>query len=404
MPGAPFHELLFFDMVASQRPPPAPNLQLSAQSFHLADSRATKSRVVRGKMKNLACRSVAKLERVGRTAVVGFLALICFGSICRAQSSTDVHIVPRDKPALGGADSETGAQQRDPGRVMRSSFLSVDVDLVLVPVTVTDSMNRPVTGLSKNDFSIYEDDKPQRIRYFSTEDSPISVGILLDVSGTMSNKIDAAREALADFFKNAHPDDDYFVITFADRPELLADSTRSIGDIRASLATVKPFGYTALLDAIHMGLGKLQTARYQRRALLIISDGGDNASRHKVRGVRSEVEESDVEVYAIGLFGDGLPILKRFDEKLGKRLLCDMTEASGGRTITVENAAKLSDAAAAISTEMRSQYLLGYRPTKSVRNGKWRKIRVRVSPALASRDENSALHPAYRKGYMAPLH
>ncbi len=322
-----------------------------------------------------------------------FLAVFCL-PLSRAQDSTDVHVVPR------APKDKNNTQQPDLSD-FRTSLLKVQVDLVLVPVTVTDSMNRPIIGLGKDDFTVFEDERPQDIRYFSTEDAPISVGILLDVSGTMSNKIDAAREALGEFFQASHPDDDYFVITFADRPTLLADSTKSIGDIQGKLATVKPFGYTALLDAIEMGIEKLRSARYPRRALLIISDGGDNASRHKLRHVKSEVEESGVEVYAIGLFDDGLPVFKSLDEKLGNRILSRVTEASGGHAVTVENLAKLPSIASSISTEMRSQYLLGYRPAKQVRDGRWRKIKVQVTSASPHQSDTVRLHPAYKKGYLA---
>lgn len=344
-------------------------------------------------MKSFASRSLIACGRVCVTIQAILILSVCLGSNSRAQESNDVHVVPKR-----GADS----QQEHLARDMRTGLFSVQVDLVLVPVTVTDSLNRPVTGLTKNLFSLYEDEKPQKIQYFSTEDTPISVGILLDVSGTMSNKIDAAREALSDFFAASHPDDDYFVITFADRPKVLSDATKSIGDIQGRLATIKPFGYTALLDAVDMGLKKLRSARYQRRALLIISDGGDNASRHRLPDVKSSVEESGVEVYALGLFDDGLPFVKSLDEKLGKRILTQVTEASGGRLITVDNLAKLSATAASISSQMRTQYLLGYRPANPVRDGKWRKIKIRVASALAGGDAGVRLHPAYKKGYMAP--
>lgn len=343
-------------------------------------------------MKRFTHRALAPFEGFEQTAAVLFVVLLFVCLTGNAQSSADVHITPSEPPEEG---IENGLHDIPP------ALFSVQVDLVLVPVSVTDAANRPVTGLSKENFAIYEDERQQHIGYFSAEDSPISVGILLDVSGTMSNKIDAAREALADFFKNSHPDDDYFVITFSDRPQLVANSTKSIGDIQGKLSTVKPFGYTALLDAIHMGLAKLRSARYPRRALLIISDGGDNSSRRKMREIKSEVEEADVQVYAIGLFDDGIPVLKSLDEKLGKRVLSEVTDASGGRTITVENLAKLPEVARTISIEMRNRYLLGYRPTKAVRDGRWHKIKVRVGSSSATGHEKGRLYPAYRKGYIA---
>jgi Ca-activated chloride channel family protein len=307
-----------------------------------------------------------------------------------------VHLSP---PPAAPESTELGAGAlADSDLSSHGKPLRVDVDLVLVSVNVTDARNRPVTTLEKPEFCLYEDNREQQIRYFSTEDAPISVGVILDMSGTMSNKIDTAREAIGEFFKNAHPEDDYFVVTFADRPELTADTTQSIGHIQASLATVKPAGYTALLDAIYLGVTKLRSARYQRRALLIISDGGDNNSRFNLREMKDIVAEADVEIYAIGIFDDSFPIVKSIEERLGKRLLTQITEASGGRTIAVEKASRIPQIAATISRELRNQYVLGYRPSNIAWNGKWRKIRVRVTPKTKA----MPVQASYRKGYSAP--
>jgi Ca-activated chloride channel family protein len=211
----------------------------------------------------------------------------------------------------------------------------------------------------------------------------------------MSNKIDLAREALGEFFKTANSEDDYFVITFADRPQTLADATQSIGSIRAKLAGVAPGGHTALLDAIYLGLSKAKHSRYQRRALLIISDGGDNCSRYRSREIKSLVQESDVEIYAIGIFDS---IFKTPEEWAGKRLLTDITEATGGHTVALGNARQLPEVAAAISLELRSQYILGYKPSNSVRDGAWRQIKVKLNPSAAP-----APGQVYAKrGYLAP--
>ena len=198
----------------------------------------------------------------------------------QAQSDDPVHIVPRARAATP-APSEVSLPEQ--GLMPHTRPIRADVNVVLVPVTVTDAMNRPVLGLDKQAFQLYEGEQAQHIRYFSSEDGPISIGILLDLSKSMSNKIDTAREALGEFFKTAHPDDDYFVVTFADRPQVLADATQSIGTIQAKLGQATPAGHTALLDAIYLGLSKARHSRYQRRALLIISDGGDNCSRYRSR-------------------------------------------------------------------------------------------------------------------------
>lgn len=270
----------------------------------------------------------------------------------------------------------------------------VDVGLVLVPVTVTDYRNRPVMGLEKQDFTISEGTEPQQIRYFSAQDSPLSIGILLDVSASMKDKIELARAALAEFFSDSLPEDDYFVITFSDRPEVIADTTQSIGTIRARLAQVTPAGHTALLDAIYLGVQKLKHARYQRKALLVISDGGDNHSRFTPAELKDLVMETDVQIYGIGIYST---FFHTPEEWAGKRLLTEITEATGGRAITVGNASGLPEAAAEISTELRNQYMLGYAP-KEQSDSVWRKIKV----SIGRREDGIPLHLFWRKGYQSP--
>jgi Ca-activated chloride channel homolog len=313
------------------------------------------------------------------------LALIFVVGALAQSEDESVHLTPREKPAAAPAE-----QLFPHARPIRS-----DVNVVLVPVTVTDTMNRPVLGLDKEDFVLFEGDEAQHIRYFSSEDAPISIGILLDLSKSMSNKIESARQALGEFFKTAHPEDDYFVITFADRPQMLADATQSVGSIQAKLAGVNPAGHTALLDAIYLGLSKAKHSRYQRRALLIISDGGDNCSRYRSREIKSLVQESDVEIYAIGIFDS---IFKTPEEWAGKRLLTDITEATGGHTIALGNTRQLPEVAAAISLELRSQYILGYQPNNTARDGAWRKIKVKLNPSAAPTPGQVFA----KRGYLAP--
>jgi Ca-activated chloride channel family protein len=285
----------------------------------------------------------------------------------------------------------------EPSRLSNLKPLSVDVNLVLVPVTVTDSANRLVTGLERDQFVLYEGDQHQHIRYFSSEETPISLGVILDLSKSMQDKIDDARRAVAEFFEAAHPQDDYFVITFSDRPEVLADVTQSIGTIRAKLASAIPSGHTALLDAIYLGVSKMRSTRYQRRALLIISDGGDNRSRYRARELKRIVQEADVGIYAIGIFGK---VFTTPEEWAGKRLLTEITAVTGGRTITLNDARELPAIAAALSRELRSQYVLGYRPSNPARDGQWRQIQVRLAPFSSS----EPLHVYSKKGYFAPGH
>lgn len=322
-----------------------------------------------------------------------FAVLISRPLAAHAQGEDEVHIVPTKRPAAEAvAAANPGG---DAALKVHSKPFRADVDLVLVPVTITDSLNRPVMGLSKTDFSLYEDGNPQQIRSFWCDDSPISVGVILDLSKSMTNKLDVAREALGKFFDLGNPEDDYFVITFADRPTILADATQSIGYIRGRLADVVAGGHTALLDAIYLGETQLRRARYKRRALLIISDGGDNRSRFTASELKQIVEEEDATIYAIGLFDK---VFKTPEEWEGKRLLTQITEATGGRTVTVNNPKDLPQAAEEISVEMRNQYILGYRPSNLSRNGKWRKIKVRVKvPA-----DTAQLQVYSKSGYKAP--
>ncbi|MBV8207343.1 MAG: VWA domain-containing protein [Acidobacteria bacterium] len=301
--------------------------------------------------------------------------------------------------AAAAAQPQPGQKAESPAPVdqslhVRLKPLQFNVDVVVVPVTVHDSMNRPVMGLTQNDFSVFEDSAEQKIRYFSDEDAPISLGVLLDVSNSMKDKIDTAREAVVEFFKNSNPQDDCFVISFSDDPEVVADSTRSLAYMQARLAEARPAGHTALLDAIYLGLHKMRSARYQRRALLVISDGGDNHSRYSAREIRHMVEESDVQIYAVGLFS---AIFKTPEEWGGQRLLSSITGATGGRTLTIHNPAELPEAAGAISRELRSQYVLGY-STSRAGDGKWRKIKVTAHPHNAPDHIQVHNKPGYRAG------
>jgi Ca-activated chloride channel family protein len=275
--------------------------------------------------------------------------------------------------------------------------LRINVNVVLVPVLVTDAMNHPVTGLEKKNFVLSDNEEQQEIQYFSKEDSPISVGLLVDVSKSMTDKVDAEREAVSEFFKNANSEDDYFVVAFSSQPEMLTEVTQSIGTIQAKLGAVVPNGSTAMLDAISVAMTRMRSAKYKRRALLIISDGGDNNSHHKYREIKSLVRDSDVEVYAIGLFDTAF--FKTYEEFMGKKWLSEITDATGGRTVTVDNVSKMGEAAAAISTEMRSQYVLGYRPSNVESNGKRRQIKVRV---INSPTRDVQLQAYYKRGYIIP--
>ena len=308
-------------------------------------------------------------------------------------AAPDVHITPRESKTPE-SDVQPGGGD-DPSLKTHTKPIVKDVDLVLVPVTVTDPMNRLVTGLEKENFSVLDGDKEQKLLHFSSEDAPISLGVIFDVSGSMSDKIQRAREAVVEFFKTANPQDEFFMITFSDRPELLADFTKSVEEIQGRLVYTIPKGRTALLDAIYMGIAKMKDAKNPRKALLIVSDGGDNRSRYTENEIKSLVKEADTQIYAIGIFDrDG----RTPEERNGPYLLGEISDFTGGRTFTLDNANELADVATKIGIELRNQYVLGYRPTDGRHDGRWRKIKVKLIPPKGL----PPLHVYAKTGYYAP--
>ena len=302
----------------------------------------------------------------------------------------DVRVTPR----VGNQSSKTG-DRIDPSLTGPGKPIQVDVNLVLVPVTITDPLNRLVLGLEKNNFSVFEGNAPQEIRHFSSEDAPISLGVIFDTSGSMSTKFDRGREAIVEFFKTANPQDEFFMISFSDTPQELSDFTSSVEDIQARLLFAMPKGRTALLDAIYLGLHKMKQAKYERKALLIISDGGDNRSRYTEGQIKSLVKEANVQMYAIGLFD---PYFRTEEESRGPELLESITEITGGREFTVGDPNELADIATKIGIELRNQYVIGYRPVSDPHDGKWRKVKVKLVPPKGL----PPLQVHAKTGYYAP--
>ena len=311
------------------------------------------------------------------------LLLLAFAAVCGmpvvAFGQADVnavHIQPRE--AEQSKTEEVATQSMvSPTLNTRVRPLKVAVDLVLVPVTITDPLNRLVTGLEKENFQLFEGSASQDIKSFSSEDAPVSLGVIFDSSGSMSSKMDRAKDAVVEFFKTANPQDEFFMITFSDEPEVVNDFTSSVDDIQGKLVFTVPRRRTALLDAIYMGVSKMREAKYPKKALLIISDGGDNHSRYTENEIKALVKEADVMVYAIGIYDR---YFQTQEERLGPELLGEIAELTGGRAFTVENPNDLADVATKIGVELRNQYVLGYRPTVVARDGKWRKIKVKLLP------------------------
>ncbi|MGA2598629.1 MAG: VWA domain-containing protein [Bryobacteraceae bacterium] len=272
--------------------------------------------------------------------------------------------------------------------------LEVNSDLVLVPVSVTDNRGRPVENLRAADFRLEEDKSPQEVTSFTRENAPISVGIVLDLSGSMADKVVKARIAVNQFLENLESDDEALLVTFSGRPELRSGFTSDISPIRSLLPAIAASGGTALFDAVAMALNEMRSARNERRVLMVISDGGDNSSRFSERELRAVAQESDVQIDSIGIHDH--PV--RAEEIHGPWILDDLADMTGGQHYTANNVTDLPDLAARISLSLHDRYLLGYRPAPPGMSGTYRRIDVKVRQPKTS----GKLYVHARRGYRLP--
>jgi VWFA-related protein len=279
----------------------------------------------------------------------------------------------------------------------RPATLRIDTNLVLVPVTVCDPQNRPVTGLEKEHFRVLDDHVEQTITHFSMDDEPVAVGLVFDISGSMGPKLQKSRQAAAEFFRTSNPEDEYFLVEFNDQPRLVTPLTRNVEEIQNQLTWAQSKGRTALLDAIFLALHEMKKSSKNRKALLIISDGGDNSSRYSEGEVKVLVRENDVLIYAIGVFESGSGRLRTSEEAGGPGLLNDLCDQTGGRHLP-SDASELPDIAAKIGVELRNRYVLGYSPTSQLRDGRYHTLQVKVVPPKGL----PVLRPYFRRGYYAP--
>jgi len=302
-----------------------------------------------------------------------------------------VTITPRAKPS----DREKQAEAN-----RRPSSIRIDTTLVQIPVTVTDPLNRFVTGLEKEYFRLFEDKVEQEVVQFSSEDAPLSIAIVFDTSGSMGSKLQKSREAVAQFLKTANPEDEFCLIEFGDRPDLVAPFTTDTDDIQNRLTFTQSKGRTALLDGVYLAMNQMKPnkAHNPRKAILIISDGGDNNSRYTESEVKNAVREADVQIYGLGIFE---PIGSRGrtpEEMMGPGLLNELAELTGGRAYAIENLNELADVAAKIGIELRNQYMLYYSPKNQARDGKYRHVTVKLVQPRGL----PPLKAFFRLGYYAP--
>ena len=295
--------------------------------------------------------------------------------------------------SAGSGTGQPSTAAEDPGLKLR-----VDTTLVLIPVAVTDSANRFVLGLQKEDFTLLEDGVEQTVAHFNGEDAPLSVGLVYDESGSMDYKLQTSQVAVDEFLKTMNADDEAFLVEFSDAAKVTVGFTSHPGEIDRALAQAKAGGQTAMLDAIDMALREMKKAKNSRKAIVMISDGGDNHSHYTAAQIEALVREADVQVYAMGVFENSPIIGLTAEEISGPRLLSQIAAQTGGRAFAAALTGDLPSVAARIAVELRNQYVLGYYPRNQARDGKYRKMEVK----LAQPNGVSTLKAHWRLGYYGP--
>jgi Ca-activated chloride channel homolog len=293
--------------------------------------------------------------------------------------------------------SKQNNQAKRNNRAESQVVLRSDSSLVMIPAHVTTATGSPVTSLGRDNFRLIEDDVEQPIVLFDQDDAPVSIGLLFDISGSMKDKMDKAAEAATAFFKTANTEDEFFLVEFSDRAKVVVPFTPDSGQLFKRISRTRPFGRTSLLDAIHLSLGQMKKAHHERKALVIISDGGDNWSRHSAREVRNTLLESDVQLYAMGIFDPDYSSKRDAETRNGPALLDELARQTGGRHYPVNDLDDLPAISAKIGKDLRSEYLLGYY-SGATRDGKYHQVKVNLSPP----GDMPPLRTYYRRGYYAP--
>jgi Ca-activated chloride channel family protein len=310
---------------------------------------------------------------------VGIAQIFClvvllssFPIVARAQTKSPPKTGETAKP------ESTPQGQQKPAPEVEGPVIT-NTDLITFTVTVTDTYGRFVSGLGKNAFTVLDDKKAQEITFFSDDDSPVSVGVIFDVSGSMSgDKVRRARDALSKFVQTSHNSDEYFLIGFNSRAQLLLDKTRDGNAVLDKMTFVQTRGNTALYDACYLGVEKVQRGAHPKRALLLISDGQDNNSRYTFNELRRLLKESDVVLYGIGILGGGDAGSSLGME--GQGILDELAGVSGGKAFFPRGPAEMDDIFEQIALELRHQYSIGYKPSNFSNDGKWHKVKVKVTP------------------------
>ncbi len=336
------------------------------------------------------------MKITGQVSVAVGLGILILAAWSRLPGQTAKQPVQGPDPRVQVVPRNLGPSVNVPD--LPRTNIRVDTTLVLIPVTVTDPLNRFVTGLEKEHFRLQEDNVDQTISTFSSEDAPISVGVVFDTSGSMGDKLAKSRQAVAQFSRTANPEDEFFLVQFSSQPELTVGWVHDTEELQNHITFTQSKGTTALLDAIYLSLNQMKSAHNPRKAILIISDGGDNNSRYTESEIKNVVREADVQIYGIGIYEPMGSRGRTPEELAGPSLLSQIADQTGGRVYQVDNLNDLPDIAAKIGIELRNQYVLGYAPSNRERDGKYRHVKVKLVQPRGL----PPLRAYWRLGYYAP--
>jgi len=277
-------------------------------------------------------------------------------------------------------------QASDPAKVTHR----VDSRMVLVPVTVTDGKGKTITDLRREQFQVLDDSTPVEIASFSREEAPVSIGVVLDLSGSMHTKRRHAASAIKEIVRRSGPRDEALLMTFSDRPDLRVGFTDDVEAVLDPLLFAEAKGATALIDAVYAGLQQMKNAKNPRRVLVVVSDGGDNHSRYTEAELTSLALESDTQIYSISIH----EAVTNMQERSGVYLLSKLSENTGGLHFVVRDRRQLPEVAAKLATAINNLYVIGYRAPESFLSGKWRRVKIRLENPSGAR-----LRVATRSGY-----
>jgi Ca-activated chloride channel family protein len=273
----------------------------------------------------------------------------------------------------------------------------VNSDLVQIPVTVTDKADQVVEDLNKEMFLVYENGVPQTIAHFESGQAPISACLVFDSSGSMSNKLYKSIEAINQLLGAAISGDEYCLVRFSDQPEIMVRMSNGPAGVAAAMNRIYPGGWTALLDAIYLGMQEVKQGHNRRKAIVLISDGGDNRSLRTRREIKQFAREADAQIYSIGILSPEV-LLMHAEEIVGPSLMGNISHESGGRLFRIHEIDELPSAVRKITMALRHQYMLGYYPKDGRNDGKYRRITIKLKVPKGT----SGLRAYWRAGYYAP--